>query len=38
MAPLIAEFSDFLGNIFFAALCGVVGFVAGVFLCKKGKV
>lgn len=38
MAPLIADFSDFLGNIWFAALMGLVGFGAGVFMCKKGKV
>lgn len=31
-------FASFLGNIWFALLMGVVGFGAGVFMCKKGKV
>lgn len=35
---ILASFSDFLGNIWFAALLGVVGFGAGVYLCKKNKV
>ncbi len=32
---ILASFSDFLGNIWFAALMGVVGFGAGVYMCKK---
>jgi hypothetical protein len=32
---ILASFSDFLGNIWFAALLGVVGFGAGWYVCKK---
>ncbi len=32
---ILASFSDFLGNIWFAGLVGVVGFVAGWYICKK---
>jgi hypothetical protein len=39
MAPILADgFASFLGNIWFALLMGVVGFGAGVYLCKKNKV
>lgn len=31
-------FASFLGNIWFALLTAVVGFGAGIYLCKKGKV
>jgi hypothetical protein len=32
---ILASFSDFLGNLWFAALMGVVGFGAGWYICKK---
>jgi hypothetical protein len=32
---ILADFSSFLGSLWFAALLGVVGFVAGWVLCKK---
>jgi hypothetical protein len=32
---ILADFSDFLGNLWFAALLGVLGLGAGWFLCKK---
>lgn len=32
---ILADFSDFLGNIWFALLLGLVGFGAGIYLCKK---
>lgn len=38
MSPILADFASFLGNIWFALLMGVVGFGAGLYLCKNGKV
>jgi hypothetical protein len=32
---MLADFSDFLGNLWFAGLLGVLGLGAGWFLCKK---
>ncbi len=32
---ILADFSSFLGSLWFAALLGVVGFVAGWVFCKK---
>ena len=32
---ILANFSDFLGNLWFAGLLGVIGLGAGWFLCKK---
>jgi hypothetical protein len=32
---ILADISDFLGNVFFALLLGVIGLGAGWFLCKK---
>ena len=32
---MLADFSDFLGNLWFAGLLGVIGFVAGWYICKK---
>jgi hypothetical protein len=32
---ILADFSDFLGNLWFAGLLGVLGLGAGWFLCKK---
>lgn len=35
---MIATMSEFLGNVWFAALVGCVGFVAGWYLCgRKSK-
>ena len=35
---ILADFSSFLGSLWFAVLLGLVGFGAGVYLCKKNKV
>jgi hypothetical protein len=36
---LLADgFSSFLGNIWFALLTAAIGFGAGVYLSKKGKI
>lgn len=32
---MLADFSSFLGSVFFAVLCGVVGFVAGYVMRSK---
>jgi len=32
---ILADFSSFLGSLWFAGLVGAVGFVAGWYLCKK---
>ena len=32
---ILADFSDFLGNLWFALLLGAIGFGAGWYLCKK---
>ena len=32
---ILADFSSFLGSLWFAVLLGLVGFGAGVYLCKK---
>ena len=32
---ILADFSDFLGNLWFAGLAGVIGLGTGWFLCKK---
>jgi hypothetical protein len=32
---ILADFGDFLGSLWFAALLGALGFVAGWYLCKK---
>lgn len=32
---ILADFGDFLGNLWFAGLLGVIGFVAGWVVCKK---
>jgi len=34
----LADFSSFLGSLWFAALLGVVGFVAGYWVCTKKKI
>lgn len=32
---ILADLSSFLGSLWFAGLLGVVGFVAGWYICKK---
>jgi hypothetical protein len=32
---ILADFSDFLGSLWFAGMLALVGFGAGWFLCKK---
>ena len=32
---ILADFSSFLGSLWFAVLLGLVGFGAGVYLCTK---
>lgn len=38
MSPILADFSSWLGSVFFALLMGLVGFGAGIYMCKKHKV
>jgi len=34
---MLADFSSWLGSVFFAALCACLGFGAGWYLCSKKK-
>jgi hypothetical protein len=35
---MLADLSSFMGSVWFALLTGAVGFMAGAFLAKKGKI
>ncbi len=34
---ILADLSSFLGSLWFAGLCGAIGFGGGYYLAKKGK-
>jgi site-specific recombinase len=34
---ILADFSDFLGNLSFGIMLGVIGVVGGYMYCRKGK-